>query len=124
MYANAIFVLALSMQIIPLRHSVCSHSKQSYTLCDTSNLGVDIYPLDGVDGDECYELVLHEARVCLSWTPGTQRFLAMIGDAKPHDVNYPMNKHKLDWRKEAEELYDKMGVKVFAIQECDISGEK
>ena len=48
----------------------------------------------------------------------------MIGDAKPHDVNYPMNKQKLDWRKEAEELYDKMGVKVFTIQARDISGEK
>ena len=87
---------------------------------------MEIYPLivDGVDGDECYELVLHEARVCLSWTPGTQRFLAMIGDAKPHDVDYPMNKQKLDWRKEAEELYDKMGVKVLTIQARDISGEK
>ena len=54
----------------------------------------------------------------------TRRFLAMIGDAKPHDVDYPLNKQKLDWRKEAEELYDKMGVKLFAIQEHNISGEK
>ena len=79
------------------------------------------YPLalDGVDGDECYKLVLHEARVCLSWIPGTQQFLAMIGDAKPHDVDYSMNKQKLDWRKEAEELHDKMGVKVLAIQACN-----
>lgn len=64
----------------------------SYTLCDAANVCVDIFSpltLDGVDGDECYELVLHEARVCLSWTPGTQRFLVMVGDAKPHDVNYP-----------------------------------
>ena len=55
-------------------------------------LCVEIYPLivDGVDGDECYELVLHEARVSLSWTPGTQQFLAMIGDANynPCDVDY------------------------------------
>ena len=35
-----------------------------------------------------------------------------------------MNKQKLDWRKEAEELHDKMGVKVLAIQACNISGEK
>ena len=48
----------------------------------------------------------------------------MIGDAKLHDVDYPLDKQKLDWRKEAEELYDKMGVKLFAIQTRDISGEK
>ena len=75
-------------------------------------------------GDECYELVLHEARVCLSWTPGTQRFLVIVGDAKPHDVDYSMNKQKLDWRKEAEELHDKMEVKVLAIQARNISGKK
>ncbi|KAK3101509.1 hypothetical protein FSP39_004105 [Pinctada imbricata] len=52
----------------------------------------------GGDSDECYELVLHEVQE-LSWRPGSQRALVMIGDALPHEPSYPDNKLKLDWRK-------------------------
>jgi hypothetical protein len=54
----------------------------------------------GGDADECYELVLYEVRTKLSWSPGTQRSLVMIGDANPHGPDYAQNKLKLDWKKE------------------------
>lgn len=57
----------------------------------------------GGDSDECYELVFQEIQ-SLTWTPGTQRALVMIGDAHPHDVNYPDNELKLDRKQEVEEL--------------------
>ena len=70
----------------------------------------------GGDWEECYELVLYEARTKLSWTPGTQRSLVMIGDAIPHGTSYPMNTLKLDWKKEAKQLYDDLGVKIYSVQ--------
>ncbi|XP_053395001.1 uncharacterized protein LOC128555732 [Mercenaria mercenaria] len=69
----------------------------------------------GGDADECYELVLHEVRTKLSWTPGSQRALVMIGDCNPHEPNYPDNKLKLDWRMEADEL-GKIGVRIYSVQ--------
>lgn len=69
----------------------------------------------GGDADECYELVLHEVRTKLSWTPGSQRALVMIGDCNPHEPNYPQNKLKLDWRVEADEL-GKIGVRIYSVQ--------
>ncbi|KAH3864180.1 uncharacterized protein LOC127870262 [Dreissena polymorpha] len=69
----------------------------------------------GGDSDECYELVLHEVRTKLSWTPGTQRALVMIGDCNPHEPSYKQNTLKLDWRKEADAL-GKMGVRIYAVQ--------
>lgn len=70
----------------------------------------------GGDWEECYELVLYEARTKLSWTPGTQRSLVMIGDAIPHPPSYSMNTLKLDWKKEAKQLYDSLGVKIYSVQ--------
>ena len=40
----------------------------------------------------------------------------MIGDAMPHDPTYFMNTLKLDWRKEAKQLYDDLGVKIYSVQ--------
>ena len=61
-------------------------------------------PTGGGDFPECYELVLREAQTKLSWTPGSQRSLVMIGDATPHEPSYPLNRQKIDWRKECTEL--------------------
>lgn len=69
----------------------------------------------GGDSDECYELVLHEVRTKLSWTPGTQRALVMIGDCNPHEPNYSMNKLKLNWRTEADLLRD-IGVRIYSVK--------
>ena len=62
----------------------------------------------GGDADECYELVLHQVRTQLNWTPGSQRALVLIGDAEPHGVDYPQNKLKIDWKKEVSALRDIM----------------
>ena len=50
------------------------------------------------NADECYELVLYEVRAKLSWTSGTKRSLVLIGDANPHEPNYPQNTMRLDWK--------------------------
>ena len=72
----------------------------------------------GGDWEECYELVLHETRTKLSWTPDTQRSLVMIGDAIPHSPSYPLNSLKLDWKKEAKDLADQLGVRIYSVQVC------
>lgn len=77
----------------------------------------------GGDWEECYELVLNETREKLSWTPGTQRSLVMIGDAIPHGPTYPMNSKKLDWKVEAKKLKDEAGVKVYSVQALNNSGQ-
>ena len=55
----------------------------------------------------------------MSWTPGTQRSLVMIGDAIPHPPSYSMNRLKLDWKAEAKKLHDELGVKIYAVQVCE-----
>lgn len=55
----------------------------------------------------------------MSWTPGTQRSLVMIGDAIPHPPSYSMNTLKLDWKTEAKKLHDELGVKIYAVQVCE-----
>jgi len=60
----------------------------------------------GGDTDECYELVLRRVQEVLSWTPGSQRSLVMIGDAPPHEPGYRYDDftNDIDWREEAEKL--------------------
>lgn len=58
----------------------------------------------GGDWEECYELVLNMARTELSWSPGTQRSMIMIGDAIPHPAG-PTSRN-LDWRQECDQLYN------------------
>lgn len=64
-------------------------------------------PFSGGDWAECYELVMKEAREKLSWTPGTNRVLVMIGDATPHspdDYGREFKGEKIDWKEETEKL--------------------
>ncbi|OWF45263.1 uncharacterized protein LOC110457297 [Mizuhopecten yessoensis] len=70
----------------------------------------------GGDADECYELVLRRAREVLSWTPGSQRSLVVIGDSPPHEPGYTYDGfvNDIDWRVEAREL-KKMGVKIYSV---------
>ena len=72
----------------------------------------DAAPTVGGDWDECYELVMKEAREKLTWSPGTNRVLVMVGDAHPHPPrHYTIEDdfkglEKLDWRKEIKDLLD------------------
>lgn len=68
----------------------------------------------GGDADECYELVLNNARTTMSWEAGRLKIFVVIGDASPHGVNYPDNKGRIDWKNEAGLLND-LGVKIFAV---------
>jgi hypothetical protein len=68
----------------------------------------------GGDADECYELVLHEARR-FTWRAGVPRVLAMIGDANPHEKTYALNEKKLDWKNELD-LLTEASIKVYGVQ--------
>lgn len=69
----------------------------------------------GGDAPEAYELVLHEALTKYNWSLNTRKIFVLIGDALPHEVNYPGNRLRLDWRKEAKKLAD-MGISIYTIQ--------
>lgn len=68
----------------------------------------------GGDADECYELVLNEARR-LTWRAGVPRVLAMIGDANPHEKHYKLNEKRLDWKNELD-LLTEAKIKVYGVQ--------
>ena len=70
----------------------------------------------GGDAPECYELALHVARG-LGWSDqgGTGRVMVLIGDATPHEPDYPENTDHLDWRVELNALRE-MGINVYALQ--------
>lgn len=71
----------------------------------------------GGDWEECYELVLHEARLNMNWSKGdANRALIMIGDAIPHEPNYSLNKKKLNWRNETLKLHEELEVKIYGVQ--------
>ena len=82
---------------------VTKHIDFSTNVADICKWVKEVGSTGGGDADECYELVLHEVQG-LSWTPGSQRALVMIGDANPHEPNYPQNTKNLDWRKETDTL--------------------
>ncbi len=73
----------------------------------------DVSATGGGDAEECYELVLHEAR-SFKWNSG-KKVLVVIGDEIPHLPSYPWNTDKLDWRNEVN-LLAKMGVSVYGVQ--------
>ena len=62
----------------------------------------------GGDFEECYELVLKEAREELTWSAGSQRSLVVIGDAPPHEPGYHLNVDNIDWREETDRLYKEL----------------
>lgn len=100
--------------------------------CDTDtyvtksvDLTSDIYALTqftrttgktyGGDFPECYELVLHKALKDFNWSLNANKIFVMIGDATPHEPNYPQNTLRLDWKTEALNL-SKAGVNIYTIQ--------
>ena len=77
----------------------------------------------GGDGPECYELVLKRAREELSWTPGSQRVLVMIGDDKPHEVGYKYGgkTYNIDWKKECKSLKEMVSKAINGVLHFNIS---
>lgn len=73
----------------------------------------DVGPTNGGDSPECYELVLHQARM-LTWQAGSTRALIMIGDDIPHEPSYQKNTKNLDWRNELRCLQE-MNINVHGI---------
>lgn len=69
----------------------------------------------GGDSEECYELVLHEARTKLSWKAGDTKVVVLIGDDIPHDKNYYDNKKRIDWRNELDLLLEAK-IQVYGVQ--------
>eukprot|EP00092_Neocalanus_flemingeri_P008093 GFUD01008733.1.p1 GENE.GFUD01008733.1~~GFUD01008733.1.p1 ORF type:complete len:520 (-),score=147.42 GFUD01008733.1:102-1661(-) len=87
-------------------------SEDEKTLCKfVENVGAT----GGGDADECYELVLREARTKLAWSLGSIRSLVMIGDCNPHGPNYPLNKQKINWKTECGQLKDEE-IRIYAVQ--------
>lgn len=74
----------------------------------------DVGATGGGDSEECYELVLHQARG-FNWQHARSKALVVIGDDVPHGPSYRMNTKKLDWRNEIDLLLD-MGVNVYGVQ--------
>lgn len=74
------------------------------TLPELCDFVKNVESTGGGDFEECYELVLHQVGKELSWTPGSQRSLVMIGDATPHGPDYADNKLKLVWQDECKKL--------------------
>ncbi len=73
----------------------------------------NVKPTHGGDSDECYEFALHKAR-SMSWEAERKRVFVLIGDANPHEPNYPLNKKRLDWRNESKMLSE-MGVSIYSV---------
>lgn len=69
----------------------------------------------GGDAEECYELVLHEARTRMSWKAGAVKVVALIGDDVPHGPSYPQNVKRLDWRNELALMLE-ADIKVYGVQ--------
>lgn len=95
----------------PYTIRVMDFTRDEERLCDFVRSTAKTF---GGDADECYELVLNTAYKELDWRDDADKIMIMIGDASPHSVNYSMNKGRLDWRKEADNLAD-LGIKVFSV---------
>jgi hypothetical protein len=74
----------------------------------------------GGDFPEAYELSLRTARTEFSWSAGSRKSLVLVGDAPPHEADYPLNKDKIDWLSEAKKLGED-GVVIYAIQALNYS---
>lgn len=69
----------------------------------------------GGDAEECYELVLQEARKDMSWSAGATKIVVLIGDDVPHGPTYHYNTKKIDWRNELDLLLE-ANIKVYGVQ--------
>ncbi|XP_071104824.1 uncharacterized protein [Haliotis cracherodii] len=93
---------------------VTKHVDFTDNVMELCNFVNEVGGTGGGDVEECYELVLRLVRG-LSWKGDSQKVLIMIGDAYPHEPDYPLNTLNLDWRDEVQELAN-MGVRVYGVQ--------
>lgn len=120
---NRLFSDIPNLMISIIAHGDYCDAKKPYTIkmldfTDDRSRIVDfvknVEPTSGGDADECYELVLNQARTQLSWEGGSKKILMVVGDANPHGVNYPDNKNHIDWKNECKLLND-MNVKIYSV---------
>lgn len=71
-------------------------------------------PTFGGDAEECYELVLHEARSA-RWRAKRSRVLVLIADDVPHGPRYRLNTMGLNWKNEAAMLAES-DIQVYGVQ--------
>ncbi|XP_046552416.1 uncharacterized protein LOC124262038 [Haliotis rubra] len=93
---------------------VTSHLDFTDNVMELCNFVNESEGTGGGDVEECYELVLRLVSG-LAWKGDSQKVLIMIGDAYPHEPDYPLNTMNLDWRVELQDLVN-MGVRVYGVQ--------
>lgn len=120
---NALFSDIPNLRISIIAHGDYCDRKTSYTIkfldfssdrreiCDFIK---SVGSTGGGDVPECYELVLKTARESLNWRKDSTKALTVIGDATPHDKNYPDNIYNIDWQKEIV-LYKELDIKICSI---------
>jgi hypothetical protein len=69
----------------------------------------------GGDAEECYELVLHEARRDMTWKAGATKVVVLIGDDVPHAPYNSQNTKHIDWRNELKLMLE-ADIKVYGVQ--------
>lgn len=71
----------------------------------------------GGDSEECYELVLQEARKEMSWKAGATKVVVLIGDDVPHTAAEAKRQggKEIDWKNELDLLLE-ADVKVYGVQ--------
>ncbi|KAI0226629.1 hypothetical protein LSAT2_022918 [Lamellibrachia satsuma] len=72
-------------------------------------------PASDLPWQECYEVLLRQIRVQLSWTPESRGALIMIGDSHPRGPVCKGGINCIDWKEEVR-LIKAMGVHIYAVQ--------
>lgn len=85
---------------------ITKHVDFTNNLASLVNFVNTVSATGGGDTPEAYEVMLRLVRRDLTWTPGSQRVLVVIGDAYPHPATDPQNQERIDWMAEAKLLAD------------------
>ncbi|XP_062601715.1 uncharacterized protein LOC134263399 [Saccostrea cucullata] len=97
------------------------HIDFTHNVADLCNFVGEVEGTGGGDQDECYELVLRKANEDFNWAPVSNKVLVMIGDANPHEPDYELNVHNINWRDEVD-ILAKQGIKIYAVQALNNEG--
>lgn len=83
------------------------HVYLTTNLVELTDFVKDVEGTGGGDPEECYEYILWLTRG-YNWTEGSRKALVVIGDSVPHEADYELNTHNLDWREQTAELAKKV----------------